>query len=53
MHLKGKLRDTRNPFVVPFRFVLKPVKLLSDDARVGSFMKSVELVSWTSTIRAS
>ena len=34
MHLKGKLRDTRNPFVVLFRFVLKPVKFLSDDARV-------------------
>ena len=34
MHLKGKLRDRRNPFVVLFRFVLKPVKLLSDGARV-------------------
>ena len=34
MHLKGKLRDKRNPFVVLFRFVLKPVKVLSDDARV-------------------
>ena len=34
MHLKGKLGDTRNPFVVVFGFVLKPVKFLSDDARV-------------------
>ena len=34
MHLKGKLRDTRNPFVVFFEFVLKPVKFLSDDERV-------------------
>ena len=34
MHLKGKLRDTRNPFVVLLGFVLKPVKFLSDDARV-------------------
>ena len=34
MHLKGKLRGTRKPFVVLFEFVLKPVKFLSDDARV-------------------
>ena len=34
MHLKGKVREARNPFVVPFGFVLKPVKFLSDDARV-------------------
>ena len=34
MHLKGKVRDTRNPFVVLFGFVLEPVKLPSDDARV-------------------
>ena len=34
MHLKGKLRVTRNPFVVPLGFGLKPVKFLSDDARV-------------------
>ena len=34
MHLKGKLGDTRNPFVVLFGFVLKPVKFLSGDARV-------------------
>ena len=53
MHLKGKVRDTRNPFVVLFGFVLKPVKFLSDDARVWSFMNSVELVSWTSSTRAS
>ena len=45
MHLKGKVRDTRNPFVVLFGFVLEPVKLPSDDARVWSFMNSVELVS--------
>ena len=53
MHLKGKLGDTRKPFVVLFRFVLKPVKVLSDDARVWSFMNSVEFVSWTSSTRAS
>ena len=34
MHLKGKIRDTRNPFVVSFEFVLKPVKFLSNDERV-------------------
>ena len=34
MHLKRKLRDTRNPSVVFFEFVLKPVKFVSDDARV-------------------
>ena len=34
MHLKGKLRDTRIPFVVVFGFGLKPAKFLSDDARV-------------------
>ena len=34
MNLKGKLRDTRNPFVVVFGFVLKPAKFVSDDARV-------------------
>ena len=34
MHLKGKLGDTRNSFVVLFGFVLEPVKFLSDDARV-------------------
>ena len=54
MHLKGKLRATRNPFVVLFRFVLKPVKFLSDDdERVCSFMNSVESVSWTSSTGAS
>ena len=53
MHLKGKVRDTRNPFVVLFGFVLEPVKLPSDDARVWSFMNSVELVSWTSSTRVS
>ena len=31
MHLKGKLRDTRNPLVVPLGFGLKPVKFLSDE----------------------
>ena len=34
MHLKGKVRDRSIPFVVVFGFVLKPVKFLSDDARV-------------------
>ena len=53
MHLKGKARDTSIPFVVVFGFVVKPVKFLSDDARVWSFMNSVELVSWTSSTRAS
>ena len=53
MRLKGKLRDARNPFVVLFRFVLKPVKFLSDDARVLSFLNSVESVSWTSSTGAS
>ena len=53
MHLKGKLGDTRNPFVVLFGFVLKPVQFLSGDARVCSFMNSVELVSWTSSTGAS
>lgn len=41
MHLKDKLGDARNPFVVLFGFVLRPVKFLSDDARVWSFMNSV------------
>ena len=53
MHLKGKVRGTNIPFVVVFGFVVKPVKFLSDDARVWSFMNSVELVSWTSSTRAS
>ena len=53
MHLKGKVRDTSIPFVVVFGFVLKPVKFLSDDARVWCVMNSVELVSWTSSTRAS
>ena len=53
MHLKGNQRDTRIPFVVLFGFLLKPVKFLSDDARVWSFMKSVESVSWTSSTGAS
>ena len=53
MHLKGKLGDTRNTFVDLFGFVLKPVKFLSDDGRVSSFMNSVESVSWTSSTRVS
>ena len=53
MHLKGNVRDTRNPFVVFFGFVLKPVKYLSDDAKVSSFMNSVESGSWTSSTRVS
>ena len=53
VHFKGKLRDTKNPFVVFLEFVLKPVKFLSDDARVWYFMNSVGSVSWTSSTRAS
>ena len=34
MHLKGKVREKRHPFVVLLGFVLKPVKFLSDEARV-------------------
>ena len=34
MHLKGKVRDTRNPLVDLFGFVLKPGKFFSDNARV-------------------
>ena len=53
MHLKGNVRDTSILFVVVFGFVVKPVKFLSDDARVWCVMNSVELVSWTSSTRAS
>ena len=46
IHLKGKVRDTSILFVVVFGFVVKPVKFLSDDARVYYEMRGIHLLSF-------